>query len=111
MPRATPPQHAALQMLLIDFSLQIQWPPKSGRLIGPPAWWELIVAAYDRMKKSEAILLPAIDGVGFDGHGFDFVRGARRRRQLNREEISEIIEYASDLLINRGGQPREKRAA
>jgi hypothetical protein len=102
MPRATPEQHAALQMLLVDISLAQDWPPGSGKLHGPSVWWELIVAAYDRLQKREAELLPAIDGEGFDGNGLDFARGPRRRRRLNIAEIGEIIEYASAWAAERG---------
>jgi hypothetical protein len=93
MPRATPGQHAALQMLLEDVALQQDWPVGSGKLHGPAKWWELLAAAYDRTQKNAVELLPAIDGVGFDGNGLDFVRGPRRRRRLNIAEIGEIIEF------------------
>lgn len=96
--------------------MQVSWPPDSGKLIGVSRWWQLIVAAFDRLKKEEAEVLPAIDGVGFDGNGFDFVRGERRRRQLNDHEISEIIEYARAFGAERGVvfrefEPKDRRAA
>lgn len=96
-------------MALIDVSMHQDWPPGSGKLQGPSAWWELFVAAYDRLQKREAELMPAIDGVGFDGNGFDFVRGPRRRRKLNTAEIGEIIEYVKAWSAERGVP--ERRAA
>jgi hypothetical protein len=112
MPRATPAQHAALQMVLIDIALQLKWPPGSkGKLRGPSFWWQLIIAAYDRMKKLECELVPAIDGIGFDGRGFDFVRGERRRRQLNNVEIGEIIEYTNAWAVEHGVTRRQQKAA
>lgn len=101
--RASAEQHAALQAVLEDIALQVQWPPKSGELIGVSRWWQLIVASYDRLNKETAELMPAIDGVGFDGNGFDFVRGERRRRRLNSREISEIIEFARSWGANEHG--------
>lgn len=94
MPRATGAQHAGLQMILEDVARQQDWPIGSGRLHGPSKWWQLLIAAYDRTQKpSDAELLPAIDGVGYDGRGFDFVRGPRQRRSLNIAEIGEIKEF------------------
>jgi hypothetical protein len=107
MPRATPGQHALLQATLEDIARQVPWPPKSDSLIGPKKWWELIIAAYDRTQKHECELLPAIDGIGFNGEGMDFVRGARRRRNLNIAEIGEIIEYARAWGVDRGVVFRE----
>ena len=113
MPRATQPQHAALQAVLEDLALQVPWPPNTGNLIGVSRWWQLVIAAFDRLKKEECEVLPAIDGVGFDGNGFDFVRGERRRRQLNSVEVGEIIEYTRAFAIERGATLRtfEKEAA
>lgn len=108
MPRATPEQHGALQMALTDIAMQKDWPNGSGKLHGPKYWWQLIVAAYDRMKKLECELVPAIDGVGFDGRGFDFVRGERRRRQLNQVEIGEIIEFTNAWAADNGVHRRKQ---
>lgn len=109
MRRASPDQHSALHMVLIDIAMQKDWPPGSGNLHGPTKWWQLIVAAYDRLSKEDLEVLPAIDGVGFDGNGFDFVRGERRRRQLNSIEIGEIIEYAQAWAIDQGVRLNESK--
>lgn len=106
MTRATPGQHAALQMALEDISLQLLWPtpevlerfPHSGppSLRGVSWWWQMIIQAFDRLNDAgQSQLEPALDGIGFDGRGMDFVRGARLRRNLNCVEISPIIEYVS----------------
>jgi len=113
MSRATPGQHTALHMTLVDVAMQRDWPPRSGQLQGPSAWWELTVAAYDRLQQRPAVLMPAIDGLGFDGNGLDFVRGPRRRRNLNVAEISEIVEYLRAWAIDQGVTlhvPEEKAA-
>lgn len=120
--RARAAQHAVLQRALEDMAMQLSWPPKEMRALwpnvkpglhGPDWWWEMIIPAFDRLKKEEAQLMPAIDGMGFDGRGLDFVRGARRRRSLNDVEISEIIEYARAFGVDHGVKFREfeKRAA
>ncbi len=116
MRRASQTQHAALQATLEDIARQLPWPPSSSDLHGVPTWWELICAAFDRLQKQEAALLPAIDGEGFDGNGFDFVRGPRRRRKVNSVEISDIIEFARAFGVERGVvfrefEPKERRAA
>ncbi|MDP2622093.1 MAG: recombination protein NinB [Hyphomicrobiales bacterium] len=116
MRRATPEQHGALQAVLEDIARQLPWPPGSTDLHGVPTWWELLIAAFDRLQKREAVLLPAIDGEGFDGNGMDFVRGPRRRRNVNSVEISEIIEYARAFGVERGVvfrefEQKERRAA
>ena len=101
-------------MLLSDISTQQDWPPGSGKLQGPSKWWELFIAAFDRLQKAECELLPAIDGVGFDGHGLDFVRGPRRRRRLNIAEIGEVIEYINAWAAERGikrRRPQKEEAA
>lgn len=111
--RASPEQHAALEMALQDIAAQKDWPKGSGKLHGPSWWWQLIIAAFDRLKKVECELVPAIDGVGFDGNGMDFVRGERRRRSLNNVEISEIIEYTNAWAAEHGVKRRrpQKEAA
>ena len=67
----------------------------------------MIIPAFDRLKKQEVEMVPAIDGIGAGGNGFDFVRGARRRRKVNSVEISEIIEYARSWAIDQGVKLRE----
>jgi hypothetical protein len=111
MPRAKQPQHAVLQFLLEDIAAAQDWPPGSNSYLGPSRWWELFIAAFDRAQDRPALLLPAIDGVGFNGGGFDFVRGPRRRRNLNAQEIGEITEYVMCWASERGIERREKAAA
>jgi hypothetical protein len=94
MPKATGLQHSGLQLILEDIARQQPWPVDSAKLHGPKWWWQLLIAAYDRTQKpSDAELVPAIDGVGYDGRGLDFVRGPRQRRSLNIAEIGEIKEF------------------
>lgn len=87
--------------------MQLPWPPNSARLIGVTKWWELIIAAFDRLQRHECEVLPAIDDIGFDGNGVDFVRGPRRRRNLNNVEISDIIEYARAFGVSKDVKFRE----
>lgn len=123
--RASPEQHAALQAPLEDISLQLLWPtpaflkkyPNAGKaaLHGVNWWWQMLIQAYDRLKRAEDFeMAPALDGIGFDGRGYDFVRGARLRRALNDHEIGEIIEYVRAFGVEHGVRFREfkeKRAA
>ena len=105
--RASASQHAALQAVLEDIALQLDWPQGSGNYRGPKRWWPLIVAAFDRLHGYETEILPAIDGIGFDGSGMDFVRDERLRRQVESVEISEIIEYTLAWGVERGVKFRE----
>lgn len=122
--RASADQHAALQMVLQDIALGLAWPtpevlarfPHSGppALRGVSWWWQMLIQAYDRHKHAEDFeMSPAVDGLGFDGRGMDFVRGARRRRTLNSVEVSEIIEYVGAFAAGHGVPRRksEKQAA
>lgn len=105
--RATGPQHAVLQAVLEDIALQLHWPPGSGQYRGPKKWWPLIIAAFDRIKGYETEIVPAIDGIGFDGSGFDFVRDERLRRNVESVEISEIIEFTRAWAIDHNVKLRE----
>lgn len=120
MPLATPEQHGALQMALEDISLQLLWPipevlerfPQSGppRLHGVSWWWLMIIQAFDRMKHAEeSEMAPAIDGLGFDGRGMDFLRPGRKRRRLNNVEMSEIIEYTNAFAAQNGVERRRRK--
>lgn len=120
--RASADQHSALQMALGDLAAFLAWPtpevlrrfPDSGppRLHGPDWWWQMVVQAYDRLKDAEDFeMVPAIDGLGFDGRGMDFVRGARLRRSVNDREISEIIDYVSAFNAHNGVPRRKKEKA
>lgn len=110
--RASPSQHAALQARLEDIAVSIPWPPNTRKLHGVSWWWQMLVASFDRLKGEECEIVQALDGVGFDGRGFDFVRGERRRRSINSVEISEIIEYVTAFGAERGVKFREfERAA
>lgn len=117
--RASAEQHEALHMALLDIALQLPWPtpavlrrfPSSGppRLRGSTWWWQMMVQAFDRAKDAEDFeMAPAVDGLGFDGRGMDFVRGARKRRKVNSVEISEMIEYVNAFAAEHN-VPRRKK--
>lgn len=107
-------------MALNDIALQVAWPtpavlkrfPNSGppRLRGIPWWWQMVIQAFDRAKDAEDFeMAPAIDGLGFDGRGMDFVRGARKRRNLNSVEVSEVIEYVNAFAAEHNVRRSEKK--
>lgn len=106
-------------MVLEDIALQVLWPtpevlarlPHSGPplLHGVQWWWEMGIQAFDRLTPEEGgDMAPALDGFGFDGRGFDFVRGARKRRQLNDHEISKVIEYFNAFAAEHDVKRRRK---
>lgn len=110
MRRATPAQHAALQMVCEDIALQLRWPNIDGELVlmGPDAWAQLFILSYDRAHGGDGTLMQAIDGHGFDGRGFDPVR-RRKRSRLNIAEGSEVIEFALAFAIEHKVKLREKK--
>lgn len=56
-------QNAKLHAMLHDISRQKQW---AGKWLDIEDWKRLMVAAWCRVNKESAILMPAIDGQGFD---------------------------------------------
>lgn len=76
-------QNAALHAALTDVSLQYEW---AGRKWDIEDWKRFMTAAWCRATNQAAVIVPAIDG-----HGFDVLY--RRTSELDKSECSELLEY------------------
>lgn len=85
-------QNARLHALLSDIAEQKQW---AGKLLDVESWKRLIVAAWSRANAGAMEVIPAIDG-----HGFDVLY--RKTSRLTKQEMSELIEYATAWAIDQG---------
>lgn len=87
-------QNARLHALLSDIAEQKQW---AGKSLDVESWKRLIVAAWSRANQGTVEIVPAIDG-----HGFDVIY--RRTSRMTKQEMSELIEYATAWAIDQGIQ-------
>jgi hypothetical protein len=93
-------QNAKLHAVLQDIATQKQW---SGKWLDVEAWKRLIVAAWERAEGRAAEFYPAIDGAGFDVV-------YRRTSRMNKNEMVELIEYATAWATENGVVLREEKA-
>ncbi len=91
-------QNAKLHAVLQDISTQKQW---NGQYLDVEAWKRLMVAAYERANGRTAEFYPSLDGAGFD-----VVH--RRTSRMNKEEMSELVEFATSWAIDKGIKLEEK---
>ena len=85
-------QNALLHALLDEIAVQYEW---SGRKWDAEDWKRLLTAAWMRAKNESPVMLPAIDGKGFDVL-------YRRTSQLSKAECSELIDYIQAWAAERG---------
>lgn len=90
-------QNSKLHALLHDISSQKKW---AGQRLDIEAWKRLLVAAWERSEKRPAEIYPALDGAGFDVV-------YRRTSRMNKQEMIELIEYATAWAIENGVTLRE----
>ena len=83
LPTRSLAQNALLHALLTDISASTPW---AGELRDVETWKRLLTCAWMRATGQGALMLPAIDG-----HGFDVLY--RRTSQLDVAEMTELIEY------------------
>jgi hypothetical protein len=84
------------------------WPPGSGKYLPAKTWKQLIFAAWDRSHERRVDAVPAIDGQGLTGQGWDFVF-YRRDSRMTLEEIRELIPYVGSLAVELGvTEPEEQ---
>lgn len=85
-------QNAKLHALLQDIASQKQW---AGQWLDAEAWKRLMVAAWERSEGLSVEIYPAIDG-----KGMDFVY--RHTARMNKNEMVELIEFATAWAIEQG---------
>lgn len=87
-------QNAKLHALLGDIAEQKEW---AGQKWSTEEWKRLIVAAWERTQRGGVTIVP-----GLDGHGFDVIY--RRTSRMTKQELSELIEYATSWALDQGVQ-------
>jgi hypothetical protein len=97
----TQEQNAKLHAILQEISTQRQW---AGHWLDAEDWKRLMVAAFERANKEAARIFPAIDGQGID-------MIYRRTHRMSKQEMSELIEFATAWAIDNGIRLRALEAA
>jgi hypothetical protein len=82
-PKRNGGQNALLHALLTDISQRRTW---MGVQWDAEDWKRMLVSAWCRVRKESAIMVPALDGQGFDVI-------YRRTSRLSKAECAELIEY------------------
>ena len=93
-------QNSGLHAILTDISKQKQW---AGQYLDVEAWKRLMVSAYERANKRPAEIYPALDGFGFDVV-------YRRTSRMSKQELSELIEFATAWAVEQGIHLHEEAA-
>lgn len=91
-------QNDKLHALLSDIASQKQW---AGQWLDIEDWKRLITAAWERSAGRQARIFPSLDGAGIDVV-------YQRTSRMNKEEMSELIEYATAWAIQNGVKVREE---
>lgn len=88
----TPEQNRKLHAVLQDIAGQKQW---AGHWLDAEDWKRLMVAAFERANKQSARVFPSIDGQGID-------MLYRRTHRMSKQEMNELIEFATAWAIDNG---------
>ena len=85
-------QNAKLHALLQDIAQQLEW---AGEYRDIETWKRMMVAAFERANANAPVMLPALDGAGVD-----FIY--RRTHRMSKQELSELIEFATSWALEHG---------
>lgn len=77
------PQNSLLHAALTDISQQVEW---MGKKFSVEVWKRLCMAAWLREKQEQPMLIPALDG-----NGFDII--FERTSKLSTTQCSELVEW------------------
>lgn len=100
----TAEQHAAVEMVYVELSNQVDWPRGSGIKRTPWQWHQIIVAAFAEEQGWTPEYLPSLRGGGF-------VMATRTKQsRLTKRQGSELIDFAKATAIDLGAQLREPEA-
>lgn len=97
----TPEQHAAVEMVYLEISQQLDWPIGSGVKRDPWEWHQLMLAAFAQDQGWRPHILPSLDG-----QGFTMVTRTKQSR-LTKRQGSDLIDFAKAWAIRHGVQLRE----
>lgn len=82
-PKRTLSQNALLHAMLQDIAQRREW---AGRRWDVLVWKRLLTAAWMRTRGDQVLMVPAVDG-----HGFDVV--FERTSRLSKAEMTELVEF------------------
>jgi hypothetical protein len=92
-------QNSKLHAVLHDISRQKQW---AGKWLDIEAWKRLMVSAWERAEGRGAEFYPSLDGAGFDVV-------YRRTSRMNKNEVIELIEFATAWAVQNGVKLSEEK--
>lgn len=90
-------QNSRLHALLQEVSEQVKW---SGQYWDVEDWKRLLTAAWIRASGGHPVMVPAVDGNGFDVL-------YRRTSRLSKQEASDLMEFVTAWAIEQGVKLRE----
>lgn len=85
-------QNAKFHAMLSDISDQFEW---AGQKLDIESWKRLLVAAWMRTRGQASLIVPALDGIGFDVI-------YKRTSELSRAEMYELTEYTVAWATEKG---------
>ena len=94
-------QNAMLHALLTDISEQIKW---AGQKLDVEDWKRLITAGWERANGTHVRIFPSLDGPGMDVL-------YRRTSRLTKQEMTELIEYATAWAVKQGVHLHDQQVA
>jgi len=89
--------NSKLHALLADIAAQKQW---AGQWLDVEDWKRLITAGWERASGAHVRIFPALDGVGMDVL-------YRRTSRMTKQEMSELLEYATAWAVQNGVELHE----
>jgi hypothetical protein len=91
-PKRNNDQNALLHSLLGEIAGQVEW---GGKRWDAEDWKRLLTAAWMRTRQQQALMVPALDG-----HGFEVLY--RRTSSLSKAECAELIDYVTAWAVEQG---------
>ena len=94
-------QNSKLHALLQDIADQKQW---AGQTLDVETWKRLITAAWERASGRSVRIFPSLDGQGVD-------MVYQRTSRMNKQEMIDLIEYATAWAVENGVRLAEEKTA
>lgn len=92
-------QNTELHGACSQLSKSQEWPPGSGVKRSVKFWKRMLVTSWQRAHGREAAAVPALDGIGEDGCGVDFIHTDKFPVQ----EMDGLIAFADNWMAVHGG--------
>jgi hypothetical protein len=100
-PNRNTAQNALLHSLIGEVAKQVEW---AGKRWDIDDWKRLLTAAWMRTRNQQALMVPAVDG-----HGFEVLY--QRTSSLSKAECAELIDFIQAWAAERGVQTHEREPA